>query len=153
MRWAAALLLAACTNIGSQPIFPESPIPDAGPDATPLAPTLESLRENVFTPLCGKICHTTVEPAGEMDLLDDPYATTVGVPAMGSQCGTTDWIRIVPGDLADSLLYQKVYAKEHKVMAPCGDPMPQGDPRVHHALSDAQVKAIGDWIAAGAPRQ
>jgi hypothetical protein len=151
MRALLGLALAACTQLGSQAIFPETQFPDAGPDATPLAPTLESLRENIFTPLCGRLCHTTVDPAGKMDLLDDPYAATVNAPAMGSQCGSTDWIRIVPGDVASSLLYQKVWSKTNKQKSPCGDPMPQGDPRVRHALSDAQVKAIGDWIAAGAP--
>ena len=148
-RLAAIVLVTGCTTIGSEPLFPETVIPDAAVDAIPLAPTFESLRENVFQPRCAAACHGVVQPAGSMDLAVDPYDELVNVPAMGPQCGGTEWIRVVPGDPDGSLLYQKVLAKTRGLDAPCGDAMPQGSREA--PLSGADVDAIHDWIAAGAP--
>ena len=54
----------------------------------------------------------------------------------GGACPDT-WDYIVPGDLAQSLVYQKVVAP------PCGDRMPQGGPY----FNDTQIDRLARWIA------
>jgi hypothetical protein len=110
-------------------------------------PTFASIRANVLQPRCGVICHSSVDPAGRMDLEDDPYHVLVGVDADGIQCGGLDWKRVVPGDPDHSLLFQKLKAKHDGVDAPCGDAMPQG-PRT--PLDDVALDAVRTWILEGA---
>ncbi len=83
----------------------------------------------------------------------DPKYSVLAAQVFGSRCVTchanrnykfgsyTDVLRsVTPGDAANSLLYQVV------TVGRTGGKMPQGG-----ALSSAQVKAIQDWINAGAP--
>jgi hypothetical protein len=52
------------------------------------------------------------------------------------------YIRVIPGDPDNSLLYLKL-----KHTQPCGEPMP---PPPAAALGEAQVQLVYDWIALGA---
>jgi len=137
-------LQAGCTRLGG-----DDPFADGGlRDALPLGPTLAALEDNVFAPRC-HVCHygPNASAAG-MDFSMGVRVVTVEVPAMGSLCsgGAAGWVRIAPGDPEASLLYRKVKARGDPTAAPCGDSMPQGA-----ALSAAEVEAIRQWIADGAP--
>ena len=97
-------------------------------------PELETLRASVFTPSCALAgCHASESAAGGLDLeLADLEAQLVGQPS-----GTCDgWVRVIPGDRANSLLFAKVEGG-----APCGDPMPPPG-----GLAPALAACIGDWI-------
>jgi mono/diheme cytochrome c family protein len=87
-------------------------------------------------------CHTErASGALDMSSATAAYADLVDVDAAGPACGSGSRVRVVPGDAAGSLLYQKV-AGTHD----CGSQMPLAAP----ALSDGQIATIGDWIDAGA---
>lgn len=119
----------------------------AAPDALPLEPTFASLRANVFGPKCAAPCHSAIDPPGGLDLATDPYAALVGVDAAGRFCRDLGLVRVVPGDAAASLAYQKIIAKREGDDPVCGEGMPQGS---RPALSDEEIAAIEQWIAAGA---
>ena len=71
------------------------------------------------------------------------YDELVGVPASGVACGSSSETRVVPGDSAHSLLYQKI--SESK--PPCGTQM-----RLHaKPLGASDVALIAQWIDEGAP--
>jgi hypothetical protein len=74
------------------------------------------------------------------------YAALVGVKAMGTgggsvSCGSTDWVRVVPGDPDVSLLVQKLASTS----APCGQRMPPAT-----MIGAAQLDQLRMWIANGA---
>jgi hypothetical protein len=117
------------------------------PDAFPLEPTFASLRANVFGPKCAAPCHSAIDPPGGLDLATDPYAALVGVDAAGRFCRDMGLVRVVPGDAAASLAYQKIIAKRDDTDPVCGEGMPQGS---RPALSDDEIAAIEQWIADGA---
>ncbi len=145
------LVAGACTEINTDaPLFP--PRDAAAAVVIPLGPTFDSLNQNIFQPRCAEICHSGgANASGNMDLGGvDPYAAMVNVVASGPQCGTTGLVRVIPGDPDDSLLYEKVLAKERNIAAPCGDSMPQGS--ALPSLSDDEIEFIRMWIEAGATR-
>jgi hypothetical protein len=88
---------------------------------------------------------------GELDLStsDTAYANLVGVPAAGTACGgqTPAFIRVVAGNAAQSLLYDKLNAKTTGTAAPCGNPEPEGSAP---ALSPADMAIVESWINDGA---
>jgi len=57
-------------------------------------------------------------------------------------------VRVVSGDAASSLLFNKVDSKLAGTLAPCGSPMPPGSGA---PLSEDEVFLIAGWIDAGAP--
>jgi hypothetical protein len=106
-----------------------------------IQPTLESIQNNVFTPICSG-CHSGptsgVLPSG-MDLTEVTASfnnlvsiASLEVPALR---------RVNPGDPANSYLIQKLEGT-HAV----GDQMPSGGP----PLSQNTIDAMRDWIQQGA---
>ncbi len=124
----------------------------SGKPAT-LDPTFTNVVANVITVKnCGgPLCHTAIGTmsAGGMILGTKAqlYAQLVNVHADGTLCGTTadggptSYIRVVPGNPDESLLYLKLNQEP-----PCGNAMPgSGTP-----LSQDLITLVHDWIAAGA---
>jgi hypothetical protein len=108
--------------------------------------TFTAVYGEILEPTCSP-CH---RPGGEgafQDFSSQPaaYAALVGVKALGPSCGSSGETRVVPGNAAQSLLFQKV----SETSPPCGSPMPLGGP----PLQSAQVTLIEDWINAGAPNE
>jgi len=129
-----ALLLAMA--IGACSKSPTAPTPVS------TAPTLSAIQTQIFDPGCVS-CHTDVgrTPSGGTNLkAGASFAALVNVPSTGKPGA----IRVIPGNPNDSYLVQKLEGAPGIV----GTRMPRTGPP---HLSDAQVKMIRDWIAAGAP--
>lgn len=111
---------------------------DTGPvDA---GPATYAQVQAVFTRECTR-CHGG---SGSLNLAASvSYANLVNVAAAGGSCGTSGLMRVVPGNVNNSLLYRKVAATQ-----PCGSSMPRGGP----SLPATDIDLIRRWIAAGAPR-
>jgi hypothetical protein len=109
----------------------------------PVAPfTQFSLQLNIasiFQANCGS-CHINGGASGALNLdIENILTQMVNVPSAQNNTLT----RLVPGDAANSLLFQKINCDTPSV----GARMPfGGDP-----LSNAQQRIIQDWINAGAP--
>ena len=116
---------------------PTSPTPAAS-----TAPTLSAIQTQIFDPGCAS-CHTDVgrTPSGGTNLkAGASFAALVNVPS-NAKAGA---IRVIPGNPNGSYLIQKLEGDGGIV----GTRMPRTGPPF---LTDAQVKMIRDWIAAGAP--
>jgi hypothetical protein len=86
---------------------------------------------------------------GKLDLSSSTaaYTNLVGVAAAGGACGTKNLTRVVAGNAATSLLYNKVNAKlAGQPAAPCGAGMPDNAT----SLTSDQVTEIKNWINGGA---
>lgn len=106
-----------------------------------LQPTLASIQQAVFTPICS-VCHTG--PAGSglpagMDLTSAAasFDNLVGVASV-QQPGLS---RVAPGDPDNSYLVQKIEGT-----AAAGERMPLGGP----FLDAGTIAAVREWIANGA---
>lgn len=108
-------------------------------DAAARAATLSQLQADVFTPSCAfSGCHGGASPAQGMNLSDgETFANVVGVPA--NEVPSLN--RVEPGDPDASYLVRKIDGT-----ASVGGRMPLGRP----PLSNAQIQAVRDWVAAGA---
>jgi hypothetical protein len=106
-----------------------------------IEPTLQSIQDTVFTPICS-VCHTgptgPVLPAGlDLTSLSMSFLSLVDEPSL--QVGTLD--RVEPGDPDMSYLVQKIEGT-----AAQGVRMPFGGT----PLDAATIAAIRQWIANGA---
>jgi hypothetical protein len=92
----------------------------------------------------GKLDLSTSDSA-YLNLLGD---AGTGAPAAGASCGGKNppFVRVVPGNPTESLLYLKLNAKTTDGGAPCGSPMP----KTGAALSQASMTVISQWITGGA---
>ena len=129
-----ALLLAMA--IGACSKSPTAPTPAS------TAPTLSAIQTQIFDPGCTS-CHTDVgrTASGTINLrAGSSFAALVNVPSSGKPGA----IRVIPGNPNDSYLVQKLEGAPGIV----GTRMPRPGPTF---LTEAQVKMIRDWIAAGAP--
>jgi len=143
---------AACTTVTSQSV-------DVTCDT--LNPTFTNVYANVFVPRCVS-CHRPGAGgvnAGRLDLSTPAiaYAALVGVAGQGTGAGVSGVtcaslmpasIRVIAGDSANSLLFDKVNTKLLGVTPLCGSPMPL--PASGAPLTQAQVDLIEQWIDAGA---
>lgn len=113
----------------------------ANPVSTdPPAPTLTSIQNSIFNSSCAiSGCHLGANSPRGLDMSPgESWSNLVNVQSSGLP--TT--IRVVPGDPDNSYLIMKMEGAPGIV----GLQMPQGrDP-----LSDSQIEAIREWIAAGA---
>jgi hypothetical protein len=120
------------------------------------APTFTNVWSSVISTHCST-CHGgtgTGLSEGMLDMSTQAmaYADLVGadggmgVAAAGAGCGTSGLKRVVPGNAAISLIYEKVVAKTDDAGAPCGVPMPA----LGAALTTEQDDLIAAWINAGA---
>jgi hypothetical protein len=106
-----------------------------------IQPTLQSIQQNVFTPICSA-CHTgPVSNAlpGGLDLTteDASFANLVGVASVQ----VPDLDRVAPADPDDSYLVQKLEGT-----AAQGERMPFGQP----PLDASTIAVIRQWIVDGA---
>lgn len=114
----------------------------------PLDPTFSNVYANVINShnCGGPACHLSASAAGFLVAGKSAlYTELVNQPASGPKCAPKMndggvFIRVVPGNSAESLVYLKL---SHA--APCGDDMPGGLP-----LDDAKVDLVKRWIEAGA---
>jgi hypothetical protein len=104
-----------------------------------LGPTLPQIQAVVFTPTCATVtCHFGGVPAAGLNLEDgNSYANLVGVTSSQD----VNFMRVNPGDPDNSYLVRKLEGNGTvaTIMPPTG------------MLPAAQIQAIRDWIAAGAP--
>lgn len=118
------------------------PSDDSGTPA-PAVPSFAEIQATVFVRECGGPgCHGASTAAGGLDLEStDAYAALVQGPCDNADAEAAGLLRVAPGDPQRSFLYVKITDP-----AGMGDAMPPWGP-----LSADAVRAIGDWIAAGAP--
>jgi hypothetical protein len=147
----------------SAPDSSAAPTPDAG-TATEQDSGALSFATDIYAPILEKHCtgcHAFKADggagagitAGKLDFstADAGYENLVNVAAAGVACGETDGapprVRVVPGQAATSLLYEKVNG--FTAAPPCGSPMPKSGeiPDGGQAVVVAQIKA---WIDQGA---
>ncbi len=105
-----------------------------------IAPTLSEIEAKIFLKSCTfSSCHGAAGAQKGLNLTAGAYERIVN---QGST-GVSGKILVKPGDLDASYLFEKIT----KGRPSDGARMPVGQP-----LSGAAIKAIRDWIMAGAPR-
>ena len=108
-----------------------------GGDDPPIEATLESIQENVFTPICTN-CHAGAGAPQGLRLEDGmSHAMLVNVPSSE----VPSLLRVEPGNPDDSYLVQKIEGT-----AAVGGRMPLGGPN----LPQETIAAIRQWITDGA---
>lgn len=145
----AIAVLAGCSGGGDDagaggtptptatPTASPSPTSSPGPIPTPTPVDFAWIRTNVLEASCdGAACH-----GAESDASLLTYADVVNAPTHeGPYCDGR--IRVVPGDLAASMFYQKLLDPPA-----CGERMPLDEP----PLPAETLSTIERWIMAGAP--
>lgn len=151
--FACAALAAACVGNGhgldkdGRPLVPDAAASDAptgdvmaADDAAP--GSFAWIQTNVFDAICAVTCHVgAAAPKGLQLDAANAYALLVGVPS--DEVPTLN--RVSPGAPDDSYIIVKISATDTRRV---GERMPRNGPPY---LSDMQIQAIRDWIAAGAP--
>ena len=131
--------LAGCAGSGEGLDQNGQPSSGANMASGPIQPTLESIEENVFTPICSK-CHIGAgAPEGLQLDAAHAYNNLVGVPSAEEP----SFLRIDPGNPNSSYLILKI----ENAMGIEGGQMPLGEP----PLTQATMAAIVQWVANGAP--
>ncbi|HQY64668.1 MAG: hypothetical protein IPF92_15265 [Myxococcales bacterium] len=123
------------------------PPPDASDGGGPAAPTFTMVYSTIISQKCGNNCHLKANnPSGglAMDTKAKAHTSLVGVDVTNACTGATK--RVVAGDAAKSKIYVKVSAAAAAIPG-CGNRMPNPGTT---PLAAAEIKAIGDWINAGA---
>lgn len=136
--------------------------------ASPFPPvTFTELYTELISSTCTNAtagCHTSTDVLSNLDMSSEAaaYRNLVGVTALGEYClGVSDpatgapWIRVVPGNAAESLLYVKVETLPPGSVFLCGSQMPTtvltyGRPQTVIPLTSAQIAMIYNWIEEGA---
>ena len=130
MALALPLVAFACAGDGTE-------IVDSTLGGPGLEPTLASIQEHIFTPICSD-CHV---PGGQgpmpLDSASASYQSLVSQPSV-----EVALLRVTPGDPANSYLILKLQGAPGIV----GERMPLGKA----PLTPEQIQAIVDWIASGA---
>jgi len=110
---------------------------EEGSGSDVIQPTLTSIQENIFTPICAS-CHGGASPAAGQDLssIESSIANLVNVESSNPL-----YKRVLPSSSLESYLYLKV-AGDSKA----GARMPLGQP----ALDEMSIQAIKQWIDDGA---
>jgi len=140
--WAALVVVACATgcagngeglNQNGQPIAP------GGPSTGPITADLQSIQDNVFTPICSK-CHIGASaPEGLQLDADHAYNDLVGVPSVEEP----NLLRVNPGNPDESYMVLKIEGAPGIL----GGQMPLGET----PLPQATIDAIRQWISNGAP--
>lgn len=104
-----------------------------------LGPTLTSIQQNIFTPICTH-CHFGSNPAGGLNLeAGQSWRNLVGIKR-----SFANEIRVVAGDADSSFIIDKL--EGNNLGGGRGDRMPLGGPYLKQSIIDV----IRDWINAGA---
>lgn len=137
----AAALLSACAGSGEG--LDENGRPLGESDGIPaFEPTLESIQEHVFTPICAQ-CHVGAgAPQGLV--LSDAQASYDNLVGVASQESPSQF-RVLAGDPDASYLVHKIEGTQA-----VGNRMPDGCPDTQPCLDAETIGIIRDWIGAGA---
>lgn len=104
-----------------------------------LGPTLSSIQDNVFTPICTQ-CHSGPTPAGNLNLeKGKSFANLVGIKRQFDP-----EVRVVAGSAKTSFIIDKL--EDNNLGGSRGDRMPLGGP----FLDQETIDVIRQWIDAGA---
>lgn len=115
------------------------PIMTGNPGTGPITPDLQSIEDNVFTPICSK-CHIGAgAPEGLQLDAAHAYNAIVGVPSVEEP----SFLRVDPGNPDKSYLVLKI----ENAPGIEGAQMPFGE----NPLPQATMDAIRQWITNGAP--
>ena len=125
---------AGCAGNGEGLDASGRPVGEAG---TPLTASLQSIQDNVFTPICTQCHEGAAAPLGLR--LDEASAYAMLVNAPSSEVPTLQ--RVTPGDPDNSYIIQKLEGR-----AAVGGQMPLGQP----PLPQETIAVIRQWIADGA---
>ncbi len=129
--------IAACGGSGEGLDANGRPLSEGGGDADALVPTLASIQQNVFTPVC-TACHAGgAAPQGLRLDAANSAAALIGVASNE----VPSLLRVAPGDADASYLVQKLEGS-----AAVGERMPLGGP----FLDAATIDVIRQWIDQGA---
>lgn len=124
---------------------PPAPEPTPTPTPEPSDATFTSIYNDIFvgSGCANSSCHGSNLGAGGLSFQSQQraYDELVDIAAMGALCAENGGVRVVPGDAAASLLFDKVSNAEPS----CGDPMP-----ISGMLDPDQIDRIRTWIEAGA---
>lgn len=134
-------------DAGGDSAVPDASKPDASDGGGPAAPTFTTVYNTIISQKCGNNCHLKANnPSGglAMDTKAKAHTNLVGVNVTNACTGVTK--RVVAGDAAKSKIYVKVSAAAATIPG-CGNRMPNPGTT---PLPAADIKAIGDWINAGA---
>ena len=136
---AASGVICICSCAGNGEGLDENGRPTGG-SSTQLTPTLASIQDNVFTPICTQ-CHAgAAAPLGFRLDESSAYAMLVNAPSVEAP----SLVRVQPGNPDSSYLIQKLEGT-----AAVGGQMPLGQP----PLPPATIAVIRQWIANGALQQ
>jgi hypothetical protein len=137
-------LLSATWGCGSD----AKTAPGSSDPPTP-TPTFTEVYSSIISGSCMP-CHArggAGYTTGRLDMSSRAAAyTSLQESAAGVSCNTSGLKRVVPGDAAMSVLFEKVDSAN----PPCGSQMPYGCAGTGTCLTAAQVMEIGSWINAGA---
>lgn len=135
----ASLACTGCAGNGAGLDQNGQPIGSEGSGSTePLSADLQSIQDNVFTPICTR-CHIGASaPEGLRLDAADSYSLLVGVPS----AEVPSLLRVMPADPDESYLVLKLQGSPGIV----GGQMPLGGPY----LPQATIDAIRQWITDGA---
>jgi hypothetical protein len=131
--------VAGCAGNGDGLNQNGMPIMGGSPGTGPITPDLQSIEDNVFTPICSK-CHIGASaPEGLQLDAAHAYNALVGVPSVEEP----NFQRVNPGNPDESYMVLKIEG------APGieGGQMPLGET----PLPQATIDAIREWITNGAP--
>jgi hypothetical protein len=97
-----------------------------------------NVETQIFQASCnGKLCHTSDDPAGELDLQSpNPASRLLNVPSSDALC--LGALRLDPNNVDNSLLMQKLTSSKPG----CGDQMPLAP---NEPLSDSQIECVRQW--------
>lgn len=133
----AALACSGCAGDGEGLDQNGRPIDSTGGGNGTLTADLQSIQDNVFTPIC-TACHAGANaPLGLRLDAANSYNMLVGIPSVE----VPSLQRVAPGDPNSSYIIQKLEGT-----AAVGERMPRGGP----PLSAATIQVIRQWIAQGA---
>lgn len=134
----AALAVAGCGGGSGEGLDANGrPIGEGGPGDGTLEPTLASIQQNVFTPVC-TACHAGAGAPQGLRLDDANSAPSlIGVPSNE----VPSILRVAPGDADASYLIAKLDGS-----AAVGGRMPLGGPY----LDAATIRVMREWIDQGA---
>lgn len=139
MMLLAALMCSGCAGDGEGLDQNGRPIDSTGGGNGTLTADLQSIQDNVFTPIC-TACHAGANaPVGLRLDAANSYNMLAGIPSVE----VPSLQRVAPGDPANSYIIQKLEGT-----AAVGARMPFGGP----PLSAATIQTIRQWIAQGAPQ-
>lgn len=107
-------------------------------------PTYASLSQQVFVGCSTQACHGGLNPKGNLNLeAEKAYVGLVGAEPDIAQARAEGLLRVSPGNPDESFLMIKLQPIDKPAY---GAQMPLGG-----RLSDAQIAAVRQWIAKGAP--